>query len=180
MVRTIKNAKEFAAAIAHKNEAQKELLDIYENCFLPVLKEFDGKVYNKRFRTAVEIRMQQTGHNGKIYLREKSQHHEQIELQLQEYTCPGNYNEYEDLYICLIAKYVAGNYRISYIDTIQNNIHEAWIKNGRKNITERQQAVDEWQKCMQVANELERALKAYNALPFAFRMNVDRNQFHVY
>jgi hypothetical protein len=41
MVRTIKNAKEFAAAIAHKNEAQKELLDIYENCFLPVLKEFD-------------------------------------------------------------------------------------------------------------------------------------------
>ena len=49
IIRTIKTKEEFIKEIQERISISKNLLDVYNNIYLPTLKEFDGKVYNIRF-----------------------------------------------------------------------------------------------------------------------------------
>lgn len=179
MVRTILDRKSFAAQIDSDNKALQELLDIYDKIVVPLLKTWNGKVYNKRFRTAVEIEIDKAGYTN-IYLREKGQQHEFIELCLQKYPCPGNWSKDETLYFRLVAKYVDGNYRISESETLLDHVGCAWVKNGRDEIIERQQAVDNWEEYIKITEQLQKAIKTFNDLPYVFRKNIEQYGFSVY
>ena len=44
IIRTIKTKDEFVKEIQERISISKNLLDVYNNIYLPTLKEFDGKV----------------------------------------------------------------------------------------------------------------------------------------
>ena len=182
MVSTNRTYEQFEERIRRQNKSQEELLAAYEKVFLPLLKKWDGKVYNKRFRTAIEEGLEAQGYGklSKIYVSEESQHHNEVTLVLKQYPVPGNYNDAERVYIQLIVKYVDGNYRISEADTISNERGQAWLNNARENITERKKAVKNYKKYMKQAEQLQAAIKAYNELPHCFRENIVKYQFTVY
>lgn len=174
MVSTNRTYEQFEERIRRQNKSQEELLAAYEKVFLPLLKKWDGKVYNKRFRTAIEEGLTEQGYGklSKIYVSQENQYHEEVTLVLQQYPVPGKWNESEQLYIQLIVKYVEGNYRISEAETISNERGQAWLKNARENITERKKAVKNWKKYMKQVEQLQAAIKAYNELPHCFRENI--------
>lgn len=182
MVSTNMTYEQFEERIRRQNKSQEELLKAYEKVFLPLLKKWDGKVYNRRFRTAIEqeLEAQGFGNLSKIYVSEESQHHEEVTLVLKQYLVPGDWNRYEVLYIQLIVKYDDGNYRISEADTISNERGQAWLNNARENIAERKKAVKNWKKYMKQAEQLQAAIKAYNELPHCFRENIIKYQFNIY
>lgn len=182
MVSTNMTYEQFEERIHRQNKSQEELLQAYEKVFLPLLKKWDGKVYNKRFRTAIEdeLKAQGFGKLSKIYVSQENQYHNEVTLVLQQYPIPGRWNESEQLYIQLIVKYDDGNYRISEADTISNERGQAWLNNARENIAERKKAVKNWKKYMKQAEQLQAAIKAYNELPHCFRKNIIKYHFTVY
>lgn len=182
MVSTNMTYEQFEDRIRRQNKSQEELLKAYEKVFLPLLKKWDGKVYNKRFRTAIEQELEAQGYGklSKIYVSEESQNHEEVTLVLKQHVMPGNYNDIERVYIQLIVKYVDGNYRISEADTISNERGQAWLNNARENITERKKAVKNYKKYMKQAEQLQAAIKAYNELPHCFRENIIKYHFTIY
>lgn len=182
MVSTNMTYEQFEERIRRQNKSQEELLQAYDKVFLPLLKKWDGKVYNKRFRTAIEQELEAQGYGklSKIYVSEENQYHNEVTLVLQQYPIPGRWNESEQLYIQLIVKYDDGNYRISEADTIRNERGQAWLNNARENIAERKKAVKNWKKYMKQAEQLQTAIKAYNELPHCFRETIIKYHFTVY
>jgi len=182
MVSTNMTYEQFEERVFRQNKSQEELLQAYEKVFLPLLKKWDGKVYNKRFRTVIEDQLKAQGYGklSKIYVSEESRYHEEVTLVLKQYLMPGNLNNCEVLYIQLIVKYDNGNYRISEADTISSKRGQAWLNNARENIAERKKAVKNWKKYMKQAEQLQTAIKAYNELPHCFRENIIKYHFTVY
>lgn len=174
--------EQFASRIAKKNKSQEELLKAYEKVFLPLLKKWNGKVYNKRFRTAIEEELAASdyGKENKIFVNEEGQNREEVTLVLKQYPISGNYNEREYLYIQLIVKYIDGNYRISETETLSNERGKAWLNNARENILERNKAIKNWDKYMEQVEKLQTAIKDYMDLPYCFRENLNKNQFRIY
>ena len=182
MIKTNLTYEQFKEKTCKQNECQAELLQVYENVFKPLLKKWDGKVYNKRFRTAIEqeIEAQGYGKTYKIYLREENQYHDEVTLVLQQYRTPGNWSESEQLYIMLIVKYADGYYHISEADTLSSDRGQAWLNNARENIEERNEAVKNWKKYMKLADKLQQAIEAYNEIPYSFRQNIAKYQFNIH
>lgn len=54
MVRTYITHEQFKKIAEKQNGSQEELLQAYAKVFVPLLKKWDGKVYNRRFLNAVE------------------------------------------------------------------------------------------------------------------------------
>lgn len=182
MIKTNLTYEQFKEKTCKQNECQAELLQVYENVIKPLLKKWDGKVYNKRFRTAIEqeIESQGYGKTNKIYLSEQNWYHDEVTLVLQQYPTPGKWSESEQLYFMLIVKYIDGNYRISEAETISNKTGQVWLNNARENIEERNEAVKNWKKYMKQAEQLQAAIKAYNEIPYSFRQNIAKYQFNIH
>lgn len=178
MIRTKLTYEEFKQRVRKENEYSEELLQVYENVYLPLLKKWDGKVYNKRFRTALEQEIKAQGY-GKtdgilIYVKEESRYDGEVTLAI--------YHRYDrnPLYIRLCIRYSDYNYRISEADSLANKRGKNLIDNARKDIEECKDAVKNWKKYMRQAEKLQEAINAYNSLPYCFRNNVADYQFHIH
>ncbi len=175
MIHTKLTYEEFKQRVRKENEYSEELLQVYEKVYLPLLKKWDGKVYNKRFRTALEqeIKAQGYGKTDEIYVRQESWHLEEVTLVI--------YHRYHgSLYVHLSVKYFNRDYRISEADSLAHKGGKNLIKNARKDIEECKDAVKNWKKYMRQAEKLQEAINAYNSLPYCFRENVADYQFHIH
>lgn len=180
MVRTNETRDKFAKRIERENKAIRELLDIRQRVYIPLLKKWDGKVYNKRFRTAIEDAIKEAGIYVETYVKESRQHHEEVELHFYQYPEKGNYCHQELLMVMLRVRYDNGNYRISEADTLADHYFTVWADNAEKDIRENEQAINYYEDYMEVASNMEKAINAFNELPFAFRSNISKYQFAIY
>lgn len=80
----------------------------------------------------------------------------------------------------LVTRYTDGHNRISEADTLSNEQTKAWLQGAFKSIQQRKDVVKNWDKYMRIANRLQEAVKAYNALPECFTEHVERWQFDVH
>ena len=175
MIHTKLTYEQFKQRVRKENEYSEELLQVYENVYLPLLKKWDGKVYNKRFRTALEqeIKAQGYGKTDEIHVKQESWHDGDVTLVIY-------YRYHGSLYVRLSIRYSDYNYRISEADSLADKRGKNLIDNARKDIEECKDAVKNWKKYMRQAEKLQEAINAYNSLPYCFRENVADYQFHIH
>lgn len=170
-IRTNKTKAEFINETTERISIRKNLLDFYNNIYLPTLKEFDGKVYNIRFIKALRAKAED---NKRIYISEKK-YDDMIEIQQRR--ADFNYSDYENLCVkCIVNE----EGRIDYNATLEDKLHNNWLDSFKEYMEEYQNAIDNYDAYMEQANELANAINAYNNLPYSFRNNIDRNALYIY
>ena len=179
MVETKITREQFKKFVEKQNDCQEELLQAYAKVFVPLLKKWDGKVYNQRFLNAVEqeIKKQGYGNNGEIRVKEVYRRCNNVTIYLTQ--IPLIYNTCIFVAVNLVTRYTDGNNRISEADTLSNEQTKAWLQGAFKSIQQGNDVVKNWDKYMGIANRLQEAVKAYNALPGCFTTHVERWQFDI-
>ena len=171
-IRTIKTKDEFIKEIQERISISKNLLEVYNNIYLPTLKEFDGKVYNIRFIKALRAKVE---NNKRIYISEREEYDDMIEI--RQRISDFNYTDYENLCVkCLTNE----ENRIDYNATLEDKYHNIWLKNFKDYFEEYQNAIDNYDAYMEQAYKLADAINDYNNLPSPFRQNVEKTWLNIY
>ena len=171
IIRTIKTKEEFVKEIQERISISKNLLDVYNNIYLPTLKEFDGKVYNIRFIKALRAKVE---NNKSIYISERK-YGDMIEI--RQRMSDFNYTDYENLCVkCLTNE----EGRIDYNATLEDKYHNIWLKNFKDYTEEYQNVIDNYNAYMEQAHQLADAINDYNNLPSPFRQNIEKFTLNIY
>lgn len=166
---TNKTKEQFIQDCEMRIEHCNTLVKFYNEVYLPTLQKFDGKVYNKRFINALQTEAQKMNKMMSVY---DEEYH--IIISLQNYKF--NYKDCENLYVG--CKKVDG--RIDYQATINDATFKAWVDNFKLYTLEYQNAIDNYDDYMVVANAMEQAVKAYNSLPSPFKGNCDKRFIYIH
>ena len=172
IIRTIKTKEEFVKEIQERISISKNLLDVYNNIYLPTLKDFDGKVYNIRFIKALRAKVE---NNKRIYISEREEYDDMIEI--RQRISDFNYTDYENLCVKCITN---EENRIDYNATLEDKYHNIWLKNFKEYIEEYQNVIDNYDAYMEQANQLAKTINDYNNLPSPFRQNVEKTWLNIY
>ena len=171
IIRTIKTKDEFVKEIQERISISKNLLDVYNNIYLPTLKEFDGKVYNIRFIKALRAKVE---NNKSIYISERK-YDDMIEI--RQRMSDFNYTDYENLCVkCLTNE----EGRIDYNATLEDKYHNIWLKNFKDYFEEYQNVIDNYDAYMEQVNQLAKTINDYNNLPSPFRQNIEKFTLNIY
>ena len=171
IIRTIKTKDEFVKEIQERISISKNLLDVYNNIYLPTLKEFDGKVYNIRFIKALRAKVENNKH---IYITERK-YGDMIEI--RQRMSDFNYTDYENLCVkCLTNE----EGRIDYNATLEDKYHNIWLKNFKDYTEEYQNVIDNYDAYMEQVNQLAKTINDYNNLPSPFRQNIEKFTLNIY
>ena len=156
----------FVAQVQNEIERREELLKYREEIFLPTLKKFDGKVYNKRFITAL-----QEGANERMWVKSLEYDHIEVQNRRDKYS----YTDCEFIYF--MVKLNDG--RIDYDASTNNAIGIAWIDNFVKYTDELRDAINNydahWDSAMRLANEIAK----YADVPHRFRETIHFYRKHL-
>lgn len=171
IIRTFKTKDEFVKEIQERISISKNLLDVYNNIYLPTLKEFDGKVYNIRFIKALRAKVE---NNKRIYISERK-YDDMIEI--RQRMSDFNYTDYENLCVkCLTNE----EGRIDYNATLEDKYHNIWLKNFKDYTEEYQNVIDNYDAYMEQVNQLAKTINEYNNLPSPFRQNIEKFTLNIY
>lgn len=170
-IRTHKTKEEFINEMNERISIRKNLLVFYNDIYLPTLKDFDGKVYNIRFIKALRAKAE---NSKRTYISERKY---DGMIEIQQRRGDYNYTDYENLCVkCLTNK----EGRIDYNATLEDKYHNIWLENFNDYIEECQNAIDNYDACMEQANQLANAINAYNDLPQPFRQNIEKYTLNIY
>ena len=170
-IHTLKTKDEFVKEIQERISISKNLLDVYNNIYLPTLKEFDGKVYNIRFIKALRAKVE---NNKRIYISERK--YDDM-IKIRQRMSDFNYTDYENLCVkCLTNE----EGRIDYNATLEDKYHNIWLKNFKDYIEEHQNVIDNYDAYMEQVNQLAKTINDYNNLPSPFRQNIEKFTLNIY
>lgn len=157
----IELTKEAYIAKAENQIARREaLVKFYNEAYLPTLKKFDGKVYNKRLITALRNEATEL-----MYIREKENDSIVVELRSSKYA----YNDYESIH-CMIKLNDGG--RIDYEATVNDVIGKKWIENHKTYTEELRNSILHYDKYIEVCDKLRAAIENYKNVPHSLRETI--------
>lgn len=172
-IRTKLDKQSFISRMNECIELRNELVEFYNNTYLPLLQKFDGKVLNKRFINAVAEEAKKCKHTIFVKLNDNLQ-----EVILNIKHSGWNYNDTETLYTKIV---VNSEKRISYEESVNHEIGQTWLKNFAESTNEYQMSIDNFDEYMAKAEELQRLIQDYGELPYPFRYQcVDGGSFSTY
>lgn len=152
---------EFCAKMQKRIELRENLSQIRNGLFVELLNKFNGKVYNVRFRKALEEAI----NNNLIYVSEGSSISTiKIVGRIDRY----NYSETEEIYINLVLN----NGRIDAAATLAEQYTVIWADSFAKYTEEIRRAVEQYDEIIKAAQEIEDAIKRYSLLPHPARENI--------
>lgn len=164
--------EEFTAYTRQRIGMREQVLKGYNNVVSAAIKKFDGKVLNKRFWDYLNAELAKVSRCYQVFTGTHVQHAYELRYKVQEF----DYNDYEDLRFIVFTD---DNKRIDATKSAEMTAR--WLEGFNDATTARQESVDNYDEYMQVATALDNAVKAYNALPFPFRRNLNNNyNFNVY
>ena len=189
-MRTNETKQEIIARLKKEIENRKSLRAFYENEWPMLLKKWDGKVFNKRFKDAVEEELrkisplmyakfteQGVGHNSYSNINDKPI----VQMIVCFRNSLSNYNDREELYTNIVCRYDDNfNSRISAEDTPTEHFTIVWFENFNEETENEEGIIENYDKYMEVAEQMEQAVKAYNDLPYRFRANMDTTYTRIY
>lgn len=151
--------------IAHR----KDLLDFYNQIFLPTLQKFDNKVYNIRFIKS----LREANNDELIWIRELDNDHIIIEKRMDKFA----YSDCEVMYIKVVINKQS---RIDAIASIEDELGKKWIFNFEEGIDQMEQIIIDYDSYLEKANNVCKAIEEYSNLPHYFRENIEfRNTFYL-
>ena len=172
-MRTNKTKAEFLAENRINVQARKDLLKLYDTIFLPVLDQFNGKVYNARFIKAVSAKLPEG-----FYIKEENRNPYAHTVELKIYCKMSQYNYNER------ASHIFNIVLVD--DRIDANLSKvekytvAWRESMVKNTAEYIDAAKNYDKYLKMAEKLEALTKEFNSIPYPFRRNLNQYDFTVY
>lgn len=158
-MKEIKEKSAFIAQVQREIEVRENLIKWYEGKFLPTLKKFDGKVYNKRFITALNDQKEDL-----MFIRPLEYDH----IIIEGYHEKMNYADRESLYV--MVKLNEG--RIDYEASTNDDMGKKGIENFNKNTHELRDAIEKYDEYLKIAKDLASKIKEYSNLSYRFRENV--------
>lgn len=171
-MRTNKTKDEFINDIKVRIKTRKDILNIYENLFLPLLKKFDGKVFNKRFRLQF-AELLEANNIENVLLRDRNLSFTNgYVLDKQNYKF--NYSDVESLYF----QFVLSDGRIDFDATISNEENIRELKHFKNGLTSYENCINNYDKYMEIAKETEEKIKEFNDMHYLFRQNVKINSLY--
>lgn len=183
---TKKNKTEFIATLKNEISNRETLREFYNTVFQELLKKFDGKVYNKRFETALNdalkavspsmwCRCEQQGRDS--YSNFPDCPRVQIILSYRN----TNYTDNESFYTNIVLNYDPNyNARINAEDSAREKYTIAWAANFDKTTEEEKTILKNYDKYLKVADKMAEAVANYNKLPARFRENIYKNYITIY
>jgi len=169
----MKTKKDFAKEMQKKIEMNKQIIAFYENVFLPILcLNFHGKLYNARLINRLNEEAKKISPLMFVQ-RDYSLGYLSICMRYTQY----NYNHYMQLPTKI---YITSEGRIDYDKSIKIEIANKWLESFKNNVEEYKMAILHYDEYMQLAEQLETALNAYNAMPQEFRNNMETTCMHIF
>lgn len=148
---------------------RKDLLDFYNQIFLPTLQKFDNKVYNIRFIKS----LREANNDELIWVRELQNDCIIIEKRFDKFS----YNDYEPMYIRVIINKQG---RIDANASIENKTGKGWRDGFEEEISKMEQIIIDYDSYLEKANNVSKAIEEYSKLPHYFRENIKfRNKFYL-
>lgn len=160
-MRTNTTKDEFISHLQSKIERREELVKFYNDVFLPTLKKFDGKVYNKRFITAL-----QNCCNSRMVVRDMEYQRIAIEYRKTDIY----YSEYETMSV----RVHLDDKRISYEETINLNNMCGYnlIESFEKTTNEMRDSIANYETYLEISKETQAAIDKFVKIPFEFRQHI--------
>ena len=177
---------EKTAFITYQKTAIKnrELLrQIYNTTFQDVLKKYDGKVYNKRFETALNDELKKLYPGARLFTVSEDRRHGdsysnfkdewRVTFKLCIYNDRINYVDKEELCTVLIFDLDENcNLRINAEKSKSEKYTVCWGENFDKGTEELRQVIKNYDKYLKVAQKVADAINEFKELPHVFRQNI--------
>lgn len=171
-MREKQNKETFIARLNKDIEVRKELHKFYLNHFMPNVKIFDGKVFNKRFDNALCLFMP-NNHTSIKYdkkyelIKDGSIDYYEAEIRMYHSQYCGYY---ASLYVRII---VNEDGRIDYERTLNDDRSKHWLNGFLDEIKEHKDAVKNYDKYLKRAEKLEEEIKKFSdEVPYTLRDNL--------
>ena len=174
-MRENKNKEAFINEQKKRIELRNELLNFFITYYLPLLQQFNGKVYNIRFIKALREKAKELPNLGDlIHISERDNYYPRIEMQI--YLGRFTYTQYELIYLpCELTKEGGIDYEKSSVSEYATS----WIENFKYYTEQIQNVIDHYDEYMAVTEETQKAIDEWNKLPIVFRCNFDKSTIWV-
>jgi len=175
-MRTTKEKSEFIKTLKQEIKNREALRRFFDTDFQNLLQRFDGKVYNKRFDTALNEALKAVSPLmwAKCELRGRNSYSNFPQNNLLEVVL---YFQKESFYTNVVLRY---NLRISSEDSKSEKYTIVWAENFDKETEEEKGIITAYAKYLKMAEQMEKAVKAYNDLPHKFREHIDTKFLRIY
>jgi len=162
------NKQSFIEKVENQIERRNFLLSFYNDIYLPTLQKFNGKVYNKRFINALR---EYADESTCIYELENNY------IRVQRSRDKFSYTDYDDIYIILE---LSSDNRIDANASITHPIGQKWLTSFQEYTDELRSTINNYDKYMTIAEELQECIDKYAKIPSAFRENIELyNKFYL-
>ena len=155
------NKQLFIEKVETKIERRNSLLSFYKDVYLPTLQKFNGKVYNKRFINALRECA-----DDLTCIRDLEYDHIRIQRRRDKFS----YTEYEEMYILLKLD---GDKRIDADASITDPMGQKWLNSFQEYNDELRSTINNYDKYMTIAEELQKCIYKYSEIPTEFRENIE-------
>lgn len=185
-----KNREEIFAELRIACEKRKALREFYDNQWQVLLSQFDGKVYNKKFRDATNNELQKVNSlmwasfdeaHSTIAQHRHIIHVVDVTLYYRESAWNYTLNDAEKLYIrivCVLDK--NQNLRISKAVTLSDEQNTAWVQSFDKETERTKTIFNKFDDYMNIVEQLDTYLQAYNDLPPRFKDYIGTQYAHIW
>lgn len=167
MITTHRTKEDYINNLKKRIEMRQGLLKAYNEVYPAILKEFNGKVLNKRFWDTMQQRLQAI--DEKLWVKQTSWTKNYFEIHMRKSRF--DYGDYEHIECALI---VGEDRRINAQASQDAQEKDKIVVMFMRGTNKHQDAIHHYDQYMAVANALEAACKAYNALPYTFTENIIR------
>lgn len=188
-IRMKQSKEEMLADLKIVVEKRNELERFYDTKWQELLTAWDGKVMNKRFRDAAQKAMEEFSPLMMVdfsvlkytgYIGEQGRK-PYFEVHIQNRKGQYNYNDTEQLWTIVGCRYDANyNVRISNEESQLNNLTIAWREIFTKETEEVSKIFDDYDKYLEIVENADAAIVAYNNLPSRFRLGIDTSCARLY
>lgn len=166
--------EEFIKQVNGEIERQ-ELLIKFLPTVMETIKEFDGKVYNKRLINKLKEKAAEVDERigvSQDYFNEKR-------IEVRVHTDKFRYaNNYQSTTIEII--YNPENKRISSEDTISDKYNKNYMTHCEMALNDLHDAIDNYDKYMYMAEDLRKKIGEFNKVNYRFRQNLGKSGLTVY
>ena len=187
-MKTRQNKGDFFSTLKSEISHRETLRTFFDTTYQELLKKYDGKVYNKRFDTALNDALKAVSplmwakcelQSRNSYSNYKDNNLVQVVINFRNSS--HNYNDNESLYTNIVLVTDANyNLRISAEDSGKERYTLAWLGNFDRETETRKAILKDYDKYLRMAEKMVEAVKTYNELPHRFRENIDTQYLRIY
>lgn len=182
------NKSEFFATLKNEISHREALRKFFNTTFQELLKKYDGKVYNKRFETALNDALKAVSPLMwcKCEIKGTDNYSNfpkcpRVEVQINFRNEDRNYTNNEYFYTIVLLNYDDNfNARINAEDSAREKYAIAWADSFDKETATRKSILKDYDKLFKAAEKMAEAVESYNKLPARFRENIDLQYLRIY